>query len=121
MASTDPRRILASLAVLSMALISAPSEALDLDAASAKTLFNDKGCNACHGVEEMRIGPPYLAIGMRYASEPPARLEKLAAKIRFGGAGAWGVVPMVSNPQVSQDEAEAIARWILSLGKPRKE
>lgn len=116
MASTKALSVLASLAFLSIAAIPAPVAALELDAGSAKTLFNDKGCNACHGVEEMRIGPPYRAIGLRYASEPSDRADKLAAKIRFGGAGAWGIVPMVANPQVSQEEAEAIARWILGLG-----
>lgn len=115
MASAVARYILASLAVLPFAACPAVGAAAGLDAASAKKFFNDKGCNACHGLDEARIGPPYQAIAARYAADPSGRVEKLAAKIRFGGAGAWGVVPMISNPRVSQEEAEAVAQWILNL------
>lgn len=108
------RRILA--AALLVACGSGGALAADLDDAAAKHLFNAKGCNACHATGEMRIGPPYVAVAARYASEPrDERIGKLAAKIRFGGAGAWGSVPMVSNPNVSPEEADAIARWIMSL------
>ena len=91
----------------------------ELDDADAKLAFRLRGCNACHEVDEQRIGPPYRAIALRYAadhaSDPLARENALAAKIRFGGAGAWGVVPMISNPSISQDEAISIARWIMRL------
>lgn len=90
-----------------------------LDAAGAKRLFNDRGCNACHETGEQRIGPPYQAVALRYSADherDPAAVEAaLAAKIRFGGAGAWGFVPMISNPAIDQDEALRITRWIMGL------
>lgn len=95
----------------------------ELDAAQAKKLFNTRGCNACHGAEEQRIGPSYQVVAMRYsgeyATDAVGLIEKLATKVRYGGAGAWGSVPMVSNPAISQAEAEAISRWILSLKPPQ--
>lgn len=91
----------------------------EYDDADAKLVFNLRGCNACHEIENPRIGPPYRAMALRYAADhaqnPGAREQALAAKIRFGGAGAWGNVPMISNPSVSQAEAESIARWIMGL------
>jgi cytochrome c len=120
-------RLLSSLPVLAaIALLAThPFRAhagTELDAAQAKKLFNDRGCNACHGAEDQRIGPPYQVVAMRYSSEyaadPGALIEKLATKIRYGGAGAWGYVPMVSNPAVSQAEAESISRWIMGLKPP---
>lgn len=92
----------------------------ELDAKQAKKLFNDRGCNACHEAREQRIGPSYQVVSLRYTGEfkadPAAVIGKLAAKIRHGGAGAWGAVPMISNPSISQEEAESISRWIMTLG-----
>ena len=87
----------------------------DLNDASAKALFNAKGCNACHAIDEMRIGPPFRIVSARYANTPGFDPQWLAQKIRSGGAGSWGSVPMVSAPQVSLEQARAIVRWIMSL------
>lgn len=91
----------------------------EFDDADAKLVFRLRGCNACHEVEAQRIGPPYRAIALRYATahaEDAKMIEQaLAMKIRLGGAGAWGNVPMVSHPAIDQEEAESIARWIMRL------
>ena len=87
----------------------------DLNEASARALFNAKGCNACHATDEVRIGPPYRTVSLRYTNTPGFDAEWLAQKIRSGGAGSWGTVPMVSAPQVSPEQARAIVRWIMSL------
>lgn len=91
------------------------TEDLHLNDASAKALFNAKGCNACHAIDEVRIGPPFRIVSVRYANTPGFDPERLAQKIRSGGAGSWGNVPMVSAPQVSPEQARAIVRWIMSL------
>ena len=87
----------------------------DLNDASAKALFNAKGCNACHATDEVRIGPPFRTVSLRYTNTPGFDAQWLAQKIRSGGAGSWGTVPMVSAPQVSPEQARAIVRWIMSL------
>lgn len=107
---------LCGLAMLSPTRGLCATPKLEFNNDTAKKFFNDKGCNGCHGRDEMRIGPPYQVVSMRYGAEPRSeRVLILATKIRHGGAGAWGIVPMPSNPGVSPTEAEAIARWILDL------
>ncbi len=114
---------LAALALLAALAIPAHA-APDLDAAQAKKLFNTRGCNACHESHEQRIGPSYQVVALRYsgefAADPVGMVDRLAVKIRYGGAGAWGMVPMVSNPAISQEEAASISRWILALKPPAK-
>jgi cytochrome c len=72
-------------------------------------------CDECHAIQEVRIGPPFQAVALRYSAEGPAAEERLARKIINGGAGSWGNIPMVGNERVSLEDARAIARWILSL------
>jgi cytochrome c len=72
-------------------------------------------CDECHAIQEVRIGPPFQAVALRYSAEGRAAEERLARKIINGGAGNWGNVPMVANERVSLDDARAIAHWILSL------
>ncbi|SER10757.1 cytochrome c [Solimonas aquatica] len=112
------RKLFAFSLLTGVAMVATASPAPAFDDATAKKFFNDKGCNGCHAREEQRIGPPYKMVAIRYASESRAeRTESLAMKIRHGGSGAWGIVPMPSNPAVTQEEAEAIVRWILKLNE----
>jgi cytochrome c len=105
-------------AVTLLLLLAGPARATDLTDAQARTLFNLRSCNACHGVDEQRIGPAFTAVSARYHDGAASKTDWLAEKIRWGGAGSWGQVPMISNRAVSPDEAHAMARWILGL-KPR--
>ena len=114
MRSSNTRRSLLLVAALSLLALTRPAAAAEFDDASAKTFFNLHGCNSCHAPAEFRIGPPYQAIGTRWSNDPEGRVQILAAKIRYGGVGAWGMVPMVSSPNIAPDEAEAIVRWILA-------
>jgi cytochrome c len=81
----------------------------------ARDFFNTYRCNACHEVDEYRIGPSFRDVAIRYEDTSDARVDWLARKIRHGGAGSWGTVPMVSSPAVSPEGARAISRWILEL------
>lgn len=77
-------------------------------------------CDGCHAVREIAIGPPFLAVALRYASEREVAAERLAHKIINGGAGNWGTVPMVPNERISLEDARAIARWVLSLADTQR-
>jgi cytochrome c len=79
-----------------------------------QALASSKNCLACHGVDKWLVGPSYQCVAWEYATDKAAP-ERLAAKIRNGGGGIWGVVPMPANPQVKEDEAKKLATWILSL------
>ena len=85
-------------------------QAADLDGAK---LVQVRRCYACHSLKDYLIGPPYSLIALRHAKYKDAMVDVMAEKIILGGAGTWGVVPMVPNEHVSWEEARAIARWIL--------
>lgn len=113
-----PRSALSVLAlsVLALASVAAVARAeTPLGDEQAKKLFNTRSCNACHAVDETRIGPAFRTVALRYRDATPETASWLATKIITGGAGSWGTVPMISNPAVSPDEARAITRWILGL------
>jgi cytochrome c len=93
----------------------ASAQAPPADRDDGEALANLKRCNACHALDEALLGPPYRAIAARHASDRELKVEALARKIIHGGAGNWGVVPMVPNEHVSLEEAREIAAWILSL------
>jgi len=77
------------------------------------TLLRQLRCHGCHEPQRTLIGPSYQAIAARHQANRDVMVDILAEKIIIGGAGNWGVVPMVPNEHVSPDEARAIARWIL--------
>jgi len=72
-------------------------------------------CYGCHALEETLLGPSYQAISRLHAGRKDIMVDILAEKIIFGGAGNWGVVPMVPNEHVTPEQARTIARWILNL------
>lgn len=77
-------------------------------------LAKAKNCLACHAPDKKLIGPAYKEVAAKYASDKDAA-SKLAQKIRAGGVGNWGQIPMPANPQVSAAEAETLAKWVLSV------
>jgi cytochrome c len=79
-------------------------------------LAQQQGCFACHAVDRKVVGPAFKDVAARYAGDGSAS-DRLAAKIRSGGSGAWGQVPMPAQPQVKDGEGVALVQWILSGGK----
>lgn len=76
-------------------------------------LAQKKGCLACHKVDMKIVGPSFKDIAAKYKGEDGAQ-AMLATKIREGGSGNWGQVPMPANPAVTEDEASALAEWVLA-------
>lgn len=103
----------ARLLALAPLILSAP--VLDAEQADGEALAAAKRCVACHDRSKTLLGPPYLAIAARHAANKDIMVEVLAQKIIVGGAGNWGIVPMVPNEHVTLDEARVISRWILDL------
>ncbi len=82
-------------------------------ALASAELAKAKNCVACHAADKRLVGPSYRQIAAKYANDRSA-LEKLTRKVREGGSGVWGQVPMPPNPQVSAEEAAALVQWALS-------
>ncbi len=83
-----------------------------LPALADAELARAKNCMACHAMEKKLIGPSYKDVALKYASDRAAG-AKLAGKVRDGGVGVWGQIPMPANPQVSAEEAVKLVNWIL--------
>ena len=85
-------------------------------AVDVKALLTANGCTACHGISNKIVGPGFTEILAKHKGK--ADLETyLAGKIKSGGGGVYGAVPMPPQPQLKDAEALAIARWI--AGGPR--
>ncbi len=69
-------------------------------------------CSGCHTLDTRVVGPSFKEIARRYASEAGAA-ARLAAKVRSGGQGVWGQVPMPPSASLSESDAKTLAGWIL--------
>ncbi len=90
------------------------------DSAPLPAALVEHHCNACHAANDRLIGPPLLAVAARYgaAADQQRTIEVLTEKIRLGGGGNWGIVPMVPNTNLSKEEARSLVLQILSLKPP---
>jgi len=95
--------------ILAAALATAPAAALADEALASKN-----GCLACHAVDKKVVGPSYKDVAAKYKGDKGAE-AKLVDKVKKGGAGVWGQVPMPPNAQVSDADVKALVKWILSL------
>ena len=86
------------------------------EAAAALALATAKGCMACHGVANKIVGPGYHEIQAKYKDRTDA-VEYLVARIKSGGQGVWGSIPMPPQPHVTDEEAQALVQWIMSGAK----
>jgi cytochrome c len=75
-------------------------------------LIGKSDCLGCHKVNEKLVGPAYQEVAAKYAGQKGAD-EMLAGKIIKGGAGNWGQIPMSPHPQLSKEDALAMARYVL--------
>ena len=88
-------------------------------AMASEELAKQKACLACHQVDKKLVGPSYLDIAAKYKTDKDAE-NKLAVKIRAGGVGVWGQIPIPANPAVSEAESKTLSKWILATAAPAK-
>ena len=70
------------------------------------------GCAACHTMDKRVVGPAFREIAVKYKGVSGAA-ARLATKVKEGGAGAWGQVPMPPHPQIADDDLREVVAWIL--------
>ena len=76
-----------------------------------KPILDKNACLACHGMSTKMVGPSLKDVADRYKSQSGA-LALLSGKIKNGGQGVWGAIPMPAQA-LSVEEANQIARWLL--------
>ncbi|MBL8512221.1 MAG: c-type cytochrome [Betaproteobacteria bacterium] len=84
-----------------------------LNAKAAEALSETYACNECHQLDMKVVGPSLKEIAARYKTDKDAP-TKLVEKIKKGGSGAWGQVPMPPN-NLKDEDLKTLVAWILSL------
>ena len=97
--------------VLALALAGA---AFALPAKADEALAKKHNCLACHTVDKKMVGPAYKEIAKKYKGQNVA--AQLEQKVKKGGQGVWGPVPMPPNPAVPDGDIKKLVDWILKLG-----
>ncbi|MDP3323681.1 MAG: c-type cytochrome [Hydrogenophaga sp.] len=97
-------------------LITAGAHAVD--AAAAKALASKNACLACHAADKKLVGPSYKDVAAKHQGQADAE-AKVVARIKSGGSGMYGPVPMPPQPNLKDDELKLLAAWVLA-GAPDK-
>lgn len=95
-----------------VAMMAAAGIAMAGQVQADEALAKAKNCLACHAVDKKLVGPAYKDVAAKYKGDKGAAAT-LAAKIKAGGKGVWGEIPMPPN-NVTDDEAKKLANWVLS-------
>lgn len=85
---------------------------VDVSAADASALAAKHNCQVCHAVDKKVVGPSYKEVAAKYAGDSGA-FVKLEKKIKSGGSGVWGAVPMPPS-NVPDADLKALVEWILA-------
>lgn len=101
------KSVLISALVAAGVLASAPAFA-------NKDLATKSGCMACHAVDKKMVGPAYQDVAKKYTAADEA---KLFDKVRKGGKGVWGPIPMPPNAVVKDADLHTLIQWVLGGAK----
>ncbi len=82
--------------------------------AQGEALVKASDCKTCHHPVNKIIGPSHTDVAKKYEFTE-ANVKMLAQKIIAGGQGVWGEIPMAAHADISTENAESMARYVLSL------
>ena len=97
-------------AITAVALFSAGAATANED----EDLAKKSACMACHKMEGKLVGPGYKDVAKKYAGDAGAE-AKLIAKVKAGGSGVWGAIPMPPNAAISEADIKTLVKWVLSM------
>ena len=104
-------KIAAALLAVSTLLVASVSVADELE-----DMMKKNGCSACHAEDKKVIGPSYKDVAAKYKGDAGA-VAKLSEKVKKGGSGVWGPIPMPPNTQVADADVKKMVELILALKK----
>lgn len=81
--------------------------------AEGEALVKKSGCLACHQATRKVVGPAYVEVAKKYKGQAGAK-AKLVQKVKKGGSGVWGAVPMTPHPQLADADLEKMVGWVLA-------
>ena len=85
-------------------------------AGATEDLLKKSGCTACHQNDKKLVGPAYKDVAAKYKGDAGAA-AKLAGKVKAGGSGVWGPVPMPPHPQLKDDDIKTMIVYVLAMKK----
>ncbi|HEY1009248.1 MAG TPA: c-type cytochrome [Daejeonella sp.] len=86
----------------------------DAEIKRGEALIAKSDCFACHKVDVKVLGPSYKDVANKYPNNA-STVNQLVEKIKKGGSGVWGAIPMSPHPALSDDDAKAMVKYVLSL------
>lgn len=107
------------IALVALAAVTLPiagNASAALDRAAADALMKKDGCAACHAVDKKIIGPSYQDVAAKYRADKDA-IAKLSKKVKEGGVGVWGQIPMPPNANTPDADIKELVTWIMTLKK----
>ena len=84
------------------------------NALAQEALAKKYNCLACHTTDKKLIGPSYKDVAAKYKGKAGAEAT-LIAKVKNGGSGTWGQIPMPPNASVPDADVKALVKWVLSI------
>ena len=101
-------KTLVTCLIISAGLLASAGNALASEALAKK--YN---CLACHAMDKKLVGPSYKDVAAKYKADAGAE-SKLVAKVKNGGVGVWGQIPMPPNAAVPDADVKTLVKWVLS-------
>ncbi|WP_228875643.1 c-type cytochrome [Paraburkholderia saeva] len=90
-----------------------PASAFAAETLRGLTVAQGNACMGCHAVDRKLVGPSFQQIAGRYKGDPLAA-TKLVKKVKDGGSGVWGAIPMPSHPSMSDADIRSVVDWVLA-------
>ncbi|MEW5904649.1 MAG: c-type cytochrome [Pseudomonadota bacterium] len=104
------KSIVVSMIAAAGLMVAGSAMATDMPAVAKKN-----NCTACHAVDKKVVGPAWKDVAAKYKGQDAMFDDKLPAKVKHGGSGAWGSMPMPANPKVSDADMKEIMTFIKGL------
>ncbi|MBS2128301.1 c-type cytochrome [Burkholderia thailandensis] len=104
-----------AIAAFGGAMTAAPAYA---DVGDGLRVARGNACMGCHAVDRKLVGPSFQQIAERYKNDKQA-VPKLVKKVKDGGSGVWGAIPMPAHPRMSDADVRSVVQWVLA-GAPSK-
>ncbi|AET90595.1 cytochrome c551 [Burkholderia sp. SFA1] len=89
-----------------------------VSSANAMAIARGNACMGCHAIDRKLVGPSFQQIAEKYKGQPQASAQ-LEKKVKNGGAGVWGPIPMPSHPRMNDADIRTVVAWVLA-GAPQK-
>jgi cytochrome c len=95
------------------AVFAAIVASLAMPAFASLELAQKNACTACHAVDKKLVGPSYKDVAAKYKGNAKAE-AMLVEKVKKGGVGNWGQVPMPANANLKDEDAKTLIKWVLA-------